>query len=98
MRIDLSATPHRVEDLLHFLRMTGYVADEVDYAIIEIDVDALPPSPFRVPAMGLALRLRVWNDVNGTEARLVEAHLPWEPAEDTLDSARGARPASPRDS
>ena len=44
--------------------MTGYVADEVGYAIIEIDVDALPPSRLRVPAMGRALRLRVWNEVN----------------------------------
>jgi hypothetical protein len=79
MRIDLSAAPHRVDDLLRFLRMTGYVAHEVDYAVVKIDVDALPPSSFGVAPMALALRLRVWNDVNGAEARLVEASLPLEP-------------------
>ena len=80
MRIDLSAAPHQVHDLLRFLRMTGYVAHEVDYAIIEIDDDALPAaSSFGVPPMTLAIRLRVWNEVNGAEARLIEAALPLEP-------------------
>jgi hypothetical protein len=72
MRIDLSAAPHRVDDLLRFLRMTGYVAHEVDCAIIEVDADALPDTSFGVARMELALRLRVWNEVNGVEARLIE--------------------------
>ena len=80
MRIDLSAAPNRVDDLLRFLRMTGYVAHEVDYAIIEIDDDALPASSFGVAPMALALRQRVWNEVNGAEARIVEAGLPLEPS------------------
>jgi hypothetical protein len=79
MRIDLSATPHRVDDLLRFLRLTGYIAHEVDYAIVEIDVDTLPPSALGVAPMALALRLRVWNEVNDAEARLVEANLLCEP-------------------
>ena len=72
VRIDLSAAPHRVDDLLRFLRMTGYVAREVDCAIIEMDADAPPDRSFGVAQMELALRLRVWNEVNGVEARLVE--------------------------
>ena len=60
--------------------MTGYVAHEVDYAIIEIDDDALPASSFGVAPMALALRLRVWNEVNGAEARLIEAASPLEPS------------------
>ena len=79
MRIDLSASPHRVDDLLRFLRMTGFVAQEVDYAIIEIDDDALPASSFGVAPIALALRLRVWNEVHRVEARLVQAALPLEP-------------------
>jgi hypothetical protein len=89
MRIDLSAAPHQVDDLLRFLRMTGYFADEVDYGIIKVNIDALPSSSIGVPAMALALRLRVWNEVNGAEARLVEANLPYEP----LEEDRGARPS-----
>ncbi len=79
MRIDLSSAPHRVDDLLRFLRMTGYVAHEVDYAIVEVDVDALPESSLRVAPMALALRLHVWNQVNDAEARLVDVTLPLEP-------------------
>ena len=78
MRIDLSTSPHRVDDLLHFLRMSGFVAQEVDYAIIEIDDDALPPRSFEVAPITIALRLSVWNEVNGTEARLIEASTPLE--------------------
>ena len=65
---------------MRFLRVTGYVAHEVGYAIIEIDDDALPASSFGVAPMALALRLRVWNEVNGAEARLIEAALPLEPS------------------
>lgn len=72
MEIDLSAAPHRVDDLLRFLRMTGYVAQEVDYAFVEIDLDALPPSAIEAARVALALRLRVWNEVNEVDARLVE--------------------------
>lgn len=78
MRIDLSGAPHRVDDLLAFLRMTGYVAQEVDYAIIEVDVDALPESNLGAAPMALALRVRVWNEVNNAEARLVETDSPSE--------------------
>jgi hypothetical protein len=79
MRIDLSATPHRVDDLVRFLRMTGYIAHEVDYAIIEVDIDALPESAIGVAPVALALRLRVWNAVNNAGARLVESSLALEP-------------------
>lgn len=79
MRINLSAAPHRVDDLLRFLRMTGYVAHEADVAIIEIDDNALPASSFGVAPITLALRMRVWNQVNRAEARLIETALPLEP-------------------
>jgi hypothetical protein len=36
MRIDLSAAPHRVTDLLRFLRNLGYVAEEVEYAVVQV--------------------------------------------------------------
>jgi hypothetical protein len=80
MQIDLSAAPYRTGDLLRFLRVTGYAAEEVDYGLIEIDVAALPPSALRIAPMTLALRLRVWSDVNGAEARLVASNLPLEPS------------------
>ena len=59
---------------MRFLRMTGYVAHEVGYAIIEIDVNALPESRLGVAPIAVALRLRVWNEVNGAEARLIRAN------------------------
>lgn len=59
--------------------MTGYLAHEVDYAIVAIDVDALPESSLGVAPLALALRLRVWNEVNGADAVLVESSLPLEP-------------------
>ena len=55
---------------MRFLRMTGYVAHEVDCAIIEID--ALPDRSLGVAQMELALRLQVWSEVHGAEARLIE--------------------------
>ncbi len=36
MQIDVSAAPHRVTDLLRFLRNLGYVAEEVEYAVVQV--------------------------------------------------------------
>jgi hypothetical protein len=79
MEIDLSAAPHRVTDLLRFLRKMGYVAEEVRYGIVRVEEDALPESVIGVPAVALAVRLRVWNAVNAAEARLIGASGPLEP-------------------
>ena len=79
MRIELSATPHRVEDLLRFLRRMGYLADETSYGVVRVDEHALPQSAFGVPAVALALRLQVWNTVNGAQARLTQLTGALEP-------------------
>ena len=79
MRINLSAAPHRVDDLLRFLRRMGYLADEISYGVVRVDEHALPQSAFGVPAVALALRLQVWNTVNGAEARMAEAAGALEP-------------------
>lgn len=88
MRIDLSSAPHHVDDLLRFLRLTGYVAEEVDYAIIQIDVTSLPESRIAVAPLALALRLRVWNEVNGAQARVIESTLALEPDDAPVRPAR----------
>ena len=79
MEIDLSAAPHRVNDLLRYLRQMGYDAHEAGYAIVEVDEATLPESQLGVAAVTLALRLGVWNAVNDAEARLVEISAPLEP-------------------
>ena len=72
MRIDVSAAPDRVTDLLRFLRQMGYQAEEVAYATIEVaeedDEDELAAGSW---AVTLALRIDVWNAVNGANARVV---------------------------
>ncbi len=83
MRIDLSAAPPRVDDLLRFLRQSGYVAREVEHAVIEVDdaaipkdhfgvAAAIPEDHFGVAAALLSLRVRVWSSVNDTHARVVQ--------------------------
>jgi hypothetical protein len=79
MKIDLSAAPHRVIDLLRFLRQMGYDAHEVSYGLVEVDDGTVPDSAFGVAAVALALRVRVWNVVNGAEARIVDANGLLEP-------------------
>jgi len=64
---------------LRFLRQSGYVADEVEYAVIEVDNDAVPEDRFGVAAVMLSLRLRVWNSVNETDARIIEMSGSLEP-------------------
>jgi hypothetical protein len=76
MEIDLSAAPHRVNDLLRYLRQMGYDAYEAGYAIVEVDEAMLPETHFGVAAVALALRLGVWNAVNDAEARLIESSAP----------------------
>lgn len=78
MRIDLSAAPYRVDDLLRFLRQRGYVAREVEYGVIEVDDGAFPEDHFGVAVVMLSLRVRVWNSVNETDARIVELTEPLE--------------------
>jgi hypothetical protein len=74
----ISAAPQRVDDLLRFLRQIGYVADEVDHGVVEVE-----PAPERasadVFALALSLQLRVWNVVNESEARIIEVSGPLEP-------------------
>ena len=70
MKIDLSAAPHRVDDLLRFLRSMGYAADEVDYAVVEVQ-ERTTRADSHVVALALALQLGVWNAVNDAEARIV---------------------------
>ncbi len=71
MRIDVSAAPGQVTDLLRFLRQMGYEAEEVAYATVEVaedDEERLAGSS----AVTLALRVAVWNAVNGGKARVVK--------------------------
>jgi len=78
MRITLPAASH-ASDLLRFLRQMGYVADEVAYGIVRVDEDTLPETALGVAPMSLAIRLGVWNAVNGDQAQLVSATGPLEP-------------------
>jgi hypothetical protein len=72
MKIELSHAPHRVDDLLRFLRQMGYAADEASYGVIEISGEPQRKDALGVAAVTLALRLRVWNAVNGSDARIVQ--------------------------
>ena len=45
----------------------GYAAHEVEYAVVEVDVDTLEGT------LTLSRRVSVWNAVNGGYARVVEA-------------------------
>lgn len=74
----VSAAPKRVDDLLRFLRQVGYVADEIDYGVVQVEQvpDRAPEGVF---ALALALQLRVWNVVNDAEARIIEVSGPLEP-------------------
>jgi hypothetical protein len=78
MNIDLSAAPHRVNDLLRFLRQMGYSAEETAYGLVEVDESALPSSTLGSAAVTLGLRLCVWNAVNEAEARVTEVSRPGE--------------------
>ncbi|MDQ3856968.1 MAG: hypothetical protein M3327_00745 [Actinomycetota bacterium] len=72
MRIDVSAAPDRTTDLLRFLRQMGYVAEEVAYATIEVaEEDDEDERAVGSWAVTLALRVDVWNAVNGVKARVV---------------------------
>ena len=72
MRIDVSAAPDRVTDLLRFLRQMGYQAEEVAYATIEVaEEDGEDELAAGSWAVTLALRIDVWNAVNGANARVV---------------------------
>ena len=79
MRIDLTAAPHRVNDLLRYLSQMGYDAHEVEYGVVEVDPTTLPESHFGVGIITLSLRVRVWNAVNDAEARLVKGGGSLEP-------------------
>jgi hypothetical protein len=79
MKIELSHAPHRVDDLLRFLRHMGYAADEAAYGVIEISKAPQRKDAIGVAAVTLALRLRVWNAVNGGDARILEATGDLEP-------------------
>ena len=62
----ISATPpHRTPDLLRFLRRMGHSADEVDYAVVEVDLETLED------ALTLSRRLLVWGAVNAATARVL---------------------------
>lgn len=79
MKIELLAAPHRIDDLLRFLRTTGYVVREVDYGVVEVEEGKRHASATGVAAVALAFRLRVWNAVNDADARIVEAAGSLEP-------------------
>ena len=79
MKIELSHAPHRMDDLLRFLRHMGYAADEASYGVAEISEEPKRPDAIGVAAVTLAIRLRVWNAVNGSEARIVELTGDLEP-------------------
>jgi hypothetical protein len=74
-QVKISATPHRVDDLLLFLRRMGYVAAEVEPGVISVERGSVTG----VLDLKLALHLRIWNSVNETDARIVEADEPLQP-------------------
>jgi len=71
--LKITAAPQRVEDLLRFLRQIGYVADEVDHGVVQVErAPEQGASAVRVLAIALSLQLRVWNVVNDADARVAE--------------------------
>lgn len=71
----ISAAPHRVDDLLRFLRSLGYEAEEVDYALVSVargTVDGVLP-------LRLAREVTIWNAVNSGDAEIVELSGALEP-------------------
>ncbi|MBD0289632.1 MAG: hypothetical protein ICV74_00140 [Thermoleophilia bacterium] len=79
MKIELLAAPHRIDDLLRFLRTTGYVVREVDYGVVEVEEGKRHTSATGVSAVALAFRLRVWNAVNDADAQIVDVNGSLEP-------------------
>jgi len=75
----VSAAPHRVEDLLRFLRRLGHEADSVEDGVVEVGPAGGAVAPGSVFALAVSLQLRVWNLVNETDARVVEVTEPLEP-------------------
>lgn len=73
MRIDVSAAPGQVPDLLRFLRQMGYEAEEVAYATVEVaEEDDEKERVAGSSAVTLAIRVGVWNAVNDGKARVVK--------------------------
>ena len=75
----VSAAPHRVDDLLRFLRRLGHEADAVGDGVVEVGPAGGSVEPGGVFPLAVALQLRVWNFVNETDARVVEVTEPLEP-------------------
>ena len=67
----ISSEPERICDLVRFLREMGYVADEVAPGVVEVERENEPDAP-GVSAIALALQLRVWNKLNGADARIID--------------------------
>jgi hypothetical protein len=67
----ISSEPEQIGELLRFLRQMGYAVGEVAPGVVEVERRAEPDSP-GVSAIALALQLRVWNEVNGGDARIVD--------------------------
>jgi hypothetical protein len=79
MKIDLSAEPHRGDDLMRFLREMGHVADEVACAVIEVKPGPSLHESMGVHAFALSLHVNVWNIVNEANARIVSVSGSLEP-------------------
>ncbi len=69
----ISAAPsHRVGDLLRFLRQVGYAAEEVEYAVLEVEGGGLEGAT-ETSARVLADRIGIWNSVNDGDACILDA-------------------------
>ena len=75
----VSAAPHRVDDLLRFLRRLGHEAEAAEDGVVEVGPSGGVVDPGSVFPLAVSLQLRVWNLVNETDARVVEVTEPLEP-------------------
>jgi hypothetical protein len=75
----VSAAPHRVDDLLRYLRRLGHEAEGVERGVVRVAPSDHEDAPAAVFALALALQLRVWNAVNEGEAQIVELSGSLEP-------------------
>jgi hypothetical protein len=74
-QVKISAAPHRVDDLLRFLRRMGYVAEEVEPGVVSVERGSV----IGVLDLKLTLHLRIWSSVNATDARIIDVSEPLEP-------------------
>jgi hypothetical protein len=74
-QVKISVAPHRVDDLLRFLRRMGYVAEELEPGVVSVERGRVTG----VLDLKLALHLRIWSSVNETDARIIDVSEPLEP-------------------